>query len=82
MSQLYSQQMTFYYQSFIGLDITLFLIAQLIFMVYNMFNDPFLGYLSDRSKRFTKRWGKRFPFIIMGAIPWVIMPILIAMFGG
>jgi len=77
MSQLYSQQMTFYYQSFIGLDITLFLIAQLIFMVYNMFNDPLLGYLSDRSKRFTKRWGKRFPFIIMGAVPWVLMPIFL-----
>ena len=77
MSQLYSQQMTYYYQSFIGLDITLFLIAQVIFMIYNMFNDPLLGYLSDRSKRFTKRWGKRFPFIMMGAIPWALMPIFL-----
>jgi GPH family glycoside/pentoside/hexuronide:cation symporter len=42
-----------------------------------MFNDPLLGYLSDRSKRFTKRWGKRFPFIIMGAIPWALMPIFL-----
>lgn len=76
-SQIYGQQLTYYYQSYIGLDITLFLIAQIIFMVYNMVNDPFLGYLSDKSTRFTERWGKRFPFIMMGAIPWVIIPIFL-----
>ncbi|MHA1913171.1 MAG: MFS transporter [Promethearchaeota archaeon] len=77
MSQMYSQQMPYYYQSFIGLNITLYLIAQIIFMVFNMFNDPLLGYLSDRSTRFTKRWGKRFPFIVMGAIPYSFMVIFL-----
>ncbi|MHA1376081.1 MAG: MFS transporter [Promethearchaeota archaeon] len=76
-SQIYGQQLTYYYQSYIGLDITLFLIAQIIFMVYNMVNDPFLGYLSDKSTRFTAKWGKRFPLIMMGAIPWVIIPIFL-----
>ncbi len=77
MSQMYSQQMPYYYQSFIGLNITLYLIAQIIFMIFNMFNDPLLGYLSDRSTRFTKRWGKRFPFIIIGAIPYSFMVIFL-----
>ncbi len=77
MSQMYSQQMPYYYQSFIGLDITLYLIASIIFMVFNMINDPLLGYYCDKSTRFTKRWGKRFPFIIMGAIPYAFMVIIL-----
>ena len=76
-SQIYGQQLTYYYTSYIGLNLTYFLIAQIIFMIYNMFNDPLLGYLSDRSSRFTKRWGKRFPFIMMGAIPWAIIPLFL-----
>jgi GPH family glycoside/pentoside/hexuronide:cation symporter len=76
-SQLYSQQMPVYYLDIIGLAPILYLIANIIFMLFNMFNDPLLGYLSDRSKRFTKRWGKRFPFILMGALPWAFMPIFL-----
>jgi len=76
-SQIYGQQLTYYYISYIGLNLTYFLLAQIIFMVYNMFNDPLLGYLSDRSTRFTKRWGKRFPFIMIGAIPWAIIPMFL-----
>ena len=77
MSQMYSQQMPYYYQSVIGLDITLYLIASIIFMLFNMFNDPLLGYYCDKSTRFTKRWGKRFPFIITGAIPYAFMVIIL-----
>jgi len=76
-SQIYGQQLTYYYTSYIGLNLTYFLLAQIIFTVYNMFNDPLLGYLSDRSSRFTKRWGKRFPFIMIGAIPWAIIPMFL-----
>ena len=77
MSQMFSQQMPYYYQSYIGLDITLYLIASIIFMVINMFNDPLLGYFSDKSTRFTSRWGKRFPFIMMGSIPYSYMVIIL-----
>ncbi|MFX1567322.1 MAG: MFS transporter [Promethearchaeota archaeon] len=76
-SQIYGQQLTYYYISYIGLNLTYFLLAQIIFTVYNMFNDPLLGYLSDRSSRLTKRWGKRFPFIMIGAIPWAIIPLFL-----
>ncbi|TFG14893.1 MAG: MFS transporter [Promethearchaeota archaeon] len=47
------------------------IIIALIFLVYSIidgFNDPILGYLTDRSKRFTKKWGKRFPWILIGSI--------------
>ena len=79
MSQLYAQQLPFYYQSHLNLDISLYVIANLIYMLFNMFNDPVLGYLSDRSKRLTSRWGKRFPFIIMGGIPYCFMVIFLFM---
>jgi GPH family glycoside/pentoside/hexuronide:cation symporter len=72
--QLYSIQMPAFYLDILGLTPTLYLIALVIFTLYNMINDPILGYLSDRSSRFTKRWGKRFPFILIGAIPWALMP--------
>ncbi len=79
MSQLYGQQLPYYYQSYINLDITLYAIANLIYMLFNMFNDPLLGYLCDRSTRLTSKWGKRFPFIIMGGIPYCFMVIFLFM---
>ncbi len=43
----------------------------LMYLTYSIvdgFNDPILGYLTDRSTRFTKKYGKRYPWIIIGAI--------------
>ena len=63
-----------FYLDILKMSPTFYLVALVIFTLYNMIKDPILGYLSDRSSRFTKRWGKRFPFIMMGAIPWALMP--------
>jgi GPH family glycoside/pentoside/hexuronide:cation symporter len=79
MSQMYAQQLPYFYLSKIGLDITLYLIAMIIYTLFNMFNDPLLGYFCDRSTRFTEKWGKRFPFIVMGSLPWCFMVILMFM---
>ncbi|MFX0141188.1 MAG: MFS transporter, partial [Candidatus Hodarchaeota archaeon] len=43
----------------------------LIYLTYSIvdgFNDPLIGYYTDRSKRFTEKYGKRFPWIIVGTI--------------
>ena len=40
----------------------------LTFSIVDGFNDPILGYLTDRSKRFTEKYGKRYPWIMIGAI--------------
>jgi GPH family glycoside/pentoside/hexuronide:cation symporter len=32
------------------------------------FNDPLIGYYTDRSKRFTEKYGKRYPWILIGSI--------------
>ena len=43
----------------------------LIYLVYSIvegINDPIIGYLADRSKRLTLRFGKRYPWIMIGLI--------------
>jgi Na+/melibiose symporter-like transporter len=66
-----------YNENVLQINSILFLVAFAIFTVYNMFNDPIIGHLCDRSTRFVKRWGKRFPFILMGAIPFSFMLLFI-----
>jgi len=52
----------------------------IVFFIYSLnngLNDPFIGYLCDRSKRFTRKYGKRFPWIFLGALLSPIMVLLI-----
>jgi GPH family glycoside/pentoside/hexuronide:cation symporter len=40
-----------------------------IYAFYNAFNNPVLGYLSDRTR---SRWGRRIPYILFGTVPYAI----------
>ena len=60
----------FYYEVVIGLNIWLVFVAVSIFTVYNAINDPIFAFLIDRNMRFTRKWGRRFPWIVIGIIPW------------
>ncbi len=77
MSQMYSQQLEYYYSSVIGLNYTYLVIAMFAYAIFNMFNDPLLGWACDRSTRLTSKWGKRFPFIVVGSIPYAFMVIFL-----
>ncbi len=68
----FTAQMQYYYEKIVLLQIGLFTLAFIIYTIWNMFNDPVIGYLCDSSTRLTKRWGKRFPFIVIFGIPWCI----------
>jgi len=67
----------YYYEVEIGLPIVLLGLAFVIFALWNMINDPLLGYITDRPFMWTKRWGMRFPWILMGAIPMLICYLLL-----
>jgi GPH family glycoside/pentoside/hexuronide:cation symporter len=55
------------------------LLVTLVFLAYSLvdaFNDPLIGYFTDRSKKFTARFGKRFLWIAVGGIIGPIFLIL------
>lgn len=67
----------FYYRQVVGLSTGLIILALLIFTIYDAINDPIIGFLVDRNTRLTKRWGRRFPWIVIGIIPWTLALFLI-----
>jgi len=58
-----------YYQVEIGLNVWFIALGLIIFAVYNALNDPLLGYLTNRPFKFTKKWGRRMPWLLLGGIP-------------
>jgi len=67
----------YFYEVEVGLSITLVALAQTIYAIWNMFNDPLVGYLTDRPMPWTEKWGMRAPWIIISVIPTVIFFFLI-----
>jgi len=67
----------FYYETVVGLNATLVAIAMFLFLLYNGINDPIFGFLIDRNMRFTRKWGRRFPWIVVGIVPWVLSVYLL-----
>ena len=67
----------FFYEVEIGLASWMTGLGLVIYALWDAFNDPLLGYLSDRVYRFTRKWGRRFPWIIIGFVPMLISFILI-----
>ena len=67
----------FFYETEIGLNVWLVGLGFVVFAIWNAINDPLVGYLTERPFKFTKRWGRRFPWVIFGGAFWVISYILI-----
>jgi len=63
-----------YYFTVVGLDVRWYMLAAVLWTFWNAFNDPLIGYLSDRAHT---RWGRRKPFIMLGTIPILIIYIII-----
>ncbi|MHA1784468.1 MAG: MFS transporter [Promethearchaeota archaeon] len=69
---------TFYfYESEIGLNTWLTTLGYIIYAIWNAVNDPIGGYLTNRPFKFTKKWGRFFPWTIIGGIPWIFSYLLI-----
>jgi GPH family glycoside/pentoside/hexuronide:cation symporter len=67
----------FYYEVVLGLNAWLIFLALSIFTVYDAIDDPILGFLIDRNLKFTRKWGRRFPWIVILSIPWCLSLYLI-----
>ncbi len=59
-----------YYKTVIGLSPTFVFWAMTIFAVYNAASSPIIGFLVDRNMKFTRKYGRRFPWIAISIIPW------------
>ena len=70
-------QIQYFYENEILLDVWLYTLAFILYTIWNMVNDPLAGYICDRTTRFTKKWGKRFPWIVILAFPYCLVPLLI-----
>ena len=67
----------FYAVTVLLIPIFLIPVIYLIYSIVDGINDPLLGYYTDRSKKFTAKYGKRYPWIIIGAILGPI-PLILA----
>jgi len=66
-----------FYETEVGLPVILILGSFIIYGIWNMINDPFIGYISDKPNRLWKKWGRRFPWILIGAIFYCILFLLL-----
>jgi len=73
----YSAVVFYYYEVEVGLPVALVGLAFIIFAVWNMINDPLLGYLTDKPLRWTRRWGMRAPWIVITSFPILLCYFLI-----
>lgn len=62
----------YYYEVELGLPIVLLGLAFVIFAVWNMINDPLIGYLTDRKFRWSKKWGFRAPWMMIAIFPYLL----------
>jgi GPH family glycoside/pentoside/hexuronide:cation symporter len=62
--------MSYFFVNYLGLDKGLASIVWLIFGIWNAFNDPLFGYISDRTK---SKLGRRIPYIRYGALFYAIV---------
>ena len=76
-SMAFGAYVFFYYETVIGLNVWLTSIGFIIFALWNAVNDPLIGFLTDRPFKFTKKWGRRLPWVIIGGIPWIFSYLLL-----
>jgi GPH family glycoside/pentoside/hexuronide:cation symporter len=60
----------------LGIPILFVLLIFGIYVIWDAINDPLTGYLLDRSSKFTSKYGKRFPFIIIGVFGLICLIML------
>lgn len=59
----------FYYTDVKRLPATWAAVVMTIYAIYNAFNNPVMGYISDRTR---SRWGRRIPYIMFGTLPYAV----------
>ena len=64
----YNLLLLYYYEVELGLSIALVGLSFVIYAVWNMINDPLVGFLTDKPMRWSKKYGLRAPWIFLSGI--------------
>jgi GPH family glycoside/pentoside/hexuronide:cation symporter len=64
---------TFFYNDKMDLSMAVIAAANVIFAIWDAFNDPIAGYLSDRTR---SRWGRRRPWLISSIVILTLASVL------
>ena len=67
----------FFYERAIGLQTELVFLAFIVYAIWNAINDPLVGYVTNRPFKFTKKWGRRFPWIMIGGVAYLLSYVMI-----
>jgi len=68
----------FFYENVIGLPTILAMFAFIIYSIWNAINDPLVGWLMEKVHMpWEKKGFKRFPWMIIGVVPWLISYLFI-----
>ncbi|MFW9821835.1 MAG: MFS transporter [Candidatus Thorarchaeota archaeon] len=67
----------FFYVETIGVDSLIIGLAVVIYAIWNAVNDPLVGYLTNRPFKFTRKWGRRFPWIMIGGVIYLLSYVLV-----
>lgn len=59
----------FFYETELLLPGVFLLLANVLFAIWNAVNDPLLGYLMEKPRKFWNIWGKHFPFLAFTVFP-------------
>ncbi|MBN1241402.1 MAG: MFS transporter [Spirochaetales bacterium] len=57
-----------FYETELGLGAGLVAFAVVLYSAWNAVNDPLIGFLTARPTRLSRRWGRRFPWIVAGSL--------------
>ena len=68
----YDLLLLYYYEVELGLSIALVGLSFVIYAIWNMVNDPLVGFLTDKPMRWSKKYGLRTPWIIVSGILMII----------
>ncbi|TFG24938.1 MAG: hypothetical protein EU532_12165, partial [Promethearchaeota archaeon] len=66
-----------YYENEIGLDTFIVTIIFVIYALWSIINTPLIGYIVDQPRKFWKKYGKRFLWIVISGLLWSISHIML-----
>ncbi len=64
----YGALVFYFYENEIGLSALYAALATIFYSIWNAFNDPIMGFLTNKNAPFGKKFGRRVPWIVIGLV--------------